>query len=64
MITEYYVLRIYRREENHKEEVLGTLEEATSGYCWSFTNDTELQQVIDEVTHPGNLQYKQHVKHD
>ena len=56
MPAEYYVLRLYRDSNNNVDDVLGTLEEAISGTCWSFKNDAELRGVIDKVTHPENKQ--------
>ena len=50
MSAEYYVLRLYRKEDKSADNVLGTLEESASGISWSFKNDDELHQVIDEVT--------------
>lgn len=51
MIAEYFVLRIYRSSASNLNDVLGTLEESSSGTCWSFKNDAELHQVIDKVVH-------------
>lgn len=51
MIAEYYLLRIYRRGDGDKEEVLGTLEQTASGISWSFRGDEELYQLVEQVTH-------------
>lgn len=56
MTTDYYVLRLYRRQDNHADEVLGTLEETASGNHWSFKNEAELRRVIEDVTHPDKTQ--------
>ena len=50
MTAEYYVLRLYRNSASKLHSVLGTLEEASSGIRWSFKNDDELHQVINEMT--------------
>lgn len=56
MTAEYFVLRIYRSPVSDFEDVLGTIEDTSSGTCWSFKNDDELHRVIDKVTHRDNEQ--------
>lgn len=56
MTADYYVLRLYRRQDSHADEVLGTLEETASGNSWAFKNDAELRRVIEEVAHPDRVE--------
>ena len=56
MTAEYYVLRIYRNKSKGVSDLLGVLEDAMSGNCWSFKNDDELHRVIDKVTYSNGLE--------
>ena len=49
MITEYYVLRIYRRPNEKDSTFFGVLEDPDNGSHWSFSNSNELTRLITKL---------------
>ena len=47
--SESYVLRLYRQEQDDRKNLPGILEEPVSGQRWSFTNMSELKQILEDI---------------